>query len=56
MPSVKNRFDPEAEAMMEPVDPHTAGSSFLPFCRCLLLYSDYLAEMLCLKWKRFSGS
>jgi len=24
MPSVKNRFDPEAEAMQEPVDPHTA--------------------------------
>ena len=24
MPSVKNRVDPEAEAMQEPVDPHTA--------------------------------
>ena len=24
MPSVKNRIDPEAEAMQEPVDPHTA--------------------------------
>ncbi len=24
LPSVKNRFDPEAEAMQEPVDPHTA--------------------------------
>lgn len=24
MPSVKNHFDPEAEAMQEPVDPHTA--------------------------------
>ncbi len=24
MPSVKNHFDPEAEAMQEPIDPHTA--------------------------------
>ncbi len=24
LPSVKNRFDPEAKAMQEPVDPHTA--------------------------------
>ncbi len=24
MPSVKNHFDPEVEAMKEPIDPHTA--------------------------------
>ena len=27
LPSVKDRFDPEAEAMREPVDPHTALSA-----------------------------
>ncbi len=27
LPSVKNRLDPEAEAMKEPVDPHTALTS-----------------------------